>query len=289
MDGTAEHLRPDPGDFSEVAYSPGGTHLALELEGALRFYDLSTGEMDRASEDGGAFPRWSDSGTYLYYSRRTRDDEWIVSRTRADGTGATEELYRSQVRLTVTDALPGDTVLLVSSGQAPLRDLLVMRLTPEGVKLTPFLTASWNESFGVVSPKGDRVAYVSNESGRAEVYVRSFPDANGQVRVSSGEGGRPVWAGDGMALFYLSGTTMTRVLALSDGSFSTPEPVFDRPGVVFGGEVGEDLIAWDIHPGGVGFVMVEVARADESGGPEMPGHVQIVTNWFEELKRLVPS
>ena len=68
----------------------------------------------------------------------------------------------------------------------------------------PFLNAAYTESNGRFSPDGKLVAYVSNESGRNEVYVATFPKADQKARISSAGGAWPRWRGDGKELFYLS-------------------------------------------------------------------------------------
>lgn len=67
------------------------------------------------------------------------------------------------------------------------------------VVFADYLVGPWNEFMGAVSPDGGRAAYVSNESGVPEVYVRSFPEAAGQLRVSENGGTEPVWDPDGSA------------------------------------------------------------------------------------------
>ena len=109
------------------------------------------------------------------------------------------------------------------------------------------------------------------------------------MMVSSEGATSPLWAPNGSAIYFQSGTTIMRASAAADGSFSPPEALFDRPNLVFVGAAGESQRAWDIDPTGTHFVTVEVV-ADEDDAPQQGGtNIIIVANWFEELKQRMGS
>ena len=284
MDGTATRLPPRPGGFSEVQYSPNGSQLAITFEGEIHLYDVLTGAMRQFTDAGGSFPKWSPDGVHLYFSSE-RDSALDADafRKRADRSATAEPLYRRPGTDLIADVLPGDSILLVQQGGAG--DLLLMRFATDSVEFEPFLTAAWSERLGTVSPDGNQVAYVSNESGRNEVYVRLFPDAGNPLRVSSGGGDWPLWAPDGSAIYYLNGSRVMRTALASGGGFSAPELLFDRPNLVFGGSAGASQRRWDVDPSGSHFVTVEVVADQEAGAPPRSGNIFIVVNWFEELRQ----
>ena len=72
-------------------------------------------------------------------------------------------------------------------------------------KPTPFLQTEFNDGWAKLSPDGRWIAYVSDESGREQVYVQSFPEHGGKWQISNGGGEQPLWRRDGRELFYLSG------------------------------------------------------------------------------------
>jgi eukaryotic-like serine/threonine-protein kinase len=101
-------------------------------------------------------------------------------------------------------------------------------------KPVPFAQTPFIESFGRFSPDGHWVAYVSDESGSREVYVRPFPSGSGKWRISTNGGSQPRWSRDGKELFYLTGPTLSLTLisvavrATAAGfEADAPKPVFE--------------------------------------------------------------
>ena len=146
-----------------------------------------------------------------------------------------------------------------------------------------------------ISPDGQWIAYSSNESGEDdeyEVYVRPFPEVNTRrLKVSTSGGYNPLWSPDGKELFYRNGDSVMAVPVEMEPSlsFGTPEVLFSgtyaQPNV---GDISRQTM-WDIHPDGKRFLMIKPPEAtdDESRSGE-PRKINIVLNWFEELKQRVP-
>jgi len=142
------------------------------------------------------------------------------------------------------------------------------------------------ERNAALSPDGRWMAYQSIESGQWEVYVRPFPDVNGgRWQVSSGGGGWPLWSPDGRELFYVA----------SEGMMAVPietEPTFTQGTVDLLFDLGpyERFLRnrrIDISPEGDRFLLLK-----EGGGSDETAEttsIHVVLNWFEELKRLVPT
>jgi Tol biopolymer transport system component len=119
----------------------------------------------------------------------------------------------------------GRYVLYESFDSETKRDLWVAQVTPdglpvEGVQPKPYLRGPSSEWHGRFSPEPNPgwVAYESDETGRSEVYIASFPDARRRLQVTSGGGTFPQWGPDGHELFYLSGDGMLTVVGLKDGA-----------------------------------------------------------------------
>lgn len=151
----------------------------------------------------------------------------------------------------------------------------------------PFLQTSFSEILAQFSPDEKWVAYASNESGRYEVYIRSFPDGGGQRLVSVNGGGQPRWSDEGGELFYVVESTLMAV------------PVSTRPTLTIGkpqrlfssGDLGSagSRYTYDITPDGKQFVMAEaVVPDDASDEPESDGEpqtsIRIVENWYAEFR-----
>ena len=133
-----------------------------------------------------------------------------------------------------------------------------------------------------LSPDGRWIAYVSDETGRREVYVRPFPKVEeGKWQISSDGGVSPLWAPDGGELFFRSGDDMMVARIETEPTFKagTPELLFEgRYSVAFGRN-------YDIDPEGERFLMLK----DVQGQAPTRSQLTVVLHWFEELKRLVPT
>ncbi len=142
---------------------------------------------------------------------------------------------------------------------------------------------SWTE----FSPDGRYLAYQSDESGRFEVYVRPFPEVDrDRWQISTAGGAHPAWARSGRELFYLdASSTLTAVPIKASGStFSA-----GKPAKVFDAKYSTPFPPrqYDVSPDGQRFLMLK----DSAGGdPDAtPASMVVVLNWFEELKRLLPT
>jgi serine/threonine-protein kinase len=146
--------------------------------------------------------------------------------------------------------------------------------------LRPLLQEKYSEWEPKISPDGRWMAYVSEESGKSEVYVRPFPDVNkGKWQVSTSGGRDPLWSPDGRGLFYRNGDSVMAVAVQT-------EPTFN-PGKTEALFQGKYTSYWDISHDGKRFLMLKEPQSTASGG-EGPRKINIVLNWFEELKQRVP-
>jgi serine/threonine-protein kinase len=142
---------------------------------------------------------------------------------------------------------------------------------------TLFLSTPFTETAPAFSPDGRWIAYVSDESGQYEVYVRPYPGPGGTWQVSAQGGEEHIWSRDGKELFYRNGNVWMRVDVRLDGRFQagTPEVVFEGPYVNVGGR------SYDITPDGQRFIVLE--PVEPATAPVT--HLTVVLNWFEEVKR----
>ncbi|HEX7252358.1 MAG TPA: hypothetical protein VF376_05705, partial [Thermoanaerobaculia bacterium] len=116
-----------------------------------------------------------------------------------------------------------------------------------------FAATAFDEGGGRFSPDGRWVAYTSDESGRTEVHVTSFPDASRHYRVSSGGAAQPRWSPDGRELFYVSGNKMTSVPVQKQGedlAFGASQVLFERPFQTFGGTAFNTSTRYDVSKDG---------------------------------------
>ena len=136
----------------------------------------------------------------------------------------------------------------------------------------PFLATEFNEGEAVFSPNGDWIAYTSNESGQAEVYVRPFPGPGGKFQISSEGGKTPIWPRDGKEIFYVSlndTKLMSAGIAMKNSTVevSNVHPVFAMTGI--GCDVTTD-----------GKFIVNVLLESQLSSP-----LTLVVNWDVELRK----
>ena len=157
-------------------------------------------------------------------------------------------------------------------------------LSPKG-EPAAWLATGADELHGRMSPDGRLLAYSSNESGRREVYVQPFQGSRERVQLSTDGGGEPAWSPKGNRIFYRQGNAMMAV-DLAQGerlAVGKPKRLFDA-----GWELGS---GWDpaitasfaVMPDGERFLMVRYEP------DAIPTRINVVLNWFDELRRRVPT
>jgi eukaryotic-like serine/threonine-protein kinase len=156
-------------------------------------------------------------------------------------------------------------------------EISVLRLGDR--KAQPFLRTPFNESAPRFSPDGRWLAYISDESGRWEIYVQPYPGPGGKWQISTEGGTEPVWNRNGRELFYRRGDKMMAVDITTQSSFSA-----GNPRVLFEGRYALTPLTfpnYDVSPDGQRFLML---KPSEQAGAA-PTQINVVLNWFEELKR----
>jgi Tol biopolymer transport system component len=196
----------------------------------------------------------------------------------ADMSGSAEKLITNDHLLVPTSWSP-DGRILAFTEHHPSTGADIWILAMDGKREPqPFLKTSFNENLAEFSPDGRWIAYCSNESGRDEVYVRPFPGPGGITKISTTGGFLPVWAPDGRELFYRIEDKMMVVAIDTKPTFTAgkPELLFESPSTI--------VERYSISPDGQRFIMIE-----EGEYSTPPTQLNIILNWFEELKTNVPS
>jgi eukaryotic-like serine/threonine-protein kinase len=155
----------------------------------------------------------------------------------------------------------------------------------------PLLSERYIEADPKISPDGRWMAYTSNESGQNEIYVRAFPEVNkDKWQVSTNGGHCPLWLPDGRQLFYRSGDATMTVKIETEPTFRPGKPEILFRGAYFSYHaIGIEFTPWDISNDGKRFVMAKPYQpADGKSAQAGPRKINIVLNWFEELKQRVP-
>jgi len=199
-------LSPDGTKAAVARVSGGGLSAGGEPATNLWVIDLQRGIDTRLTlnpVNGDENPIWSPDGRRIAFARHARGNEAEVYEVPA--AGGEERLLIPSIRNThpVDWSPDGTTLLLHMSDDNGSQSLASVRLDGDMAPV-PFLATAFDEGQGQFSPDGRFVAYTSNESGGAEVYVRPFPAGTDRWQVSSKGGGEPRWRADGRELFYMA-------------------------------------------------------------------------------------
>jgi serine/threonine-protein kinase len=190
-------------DYTTPRFSPDGRRVAFVgnfLGGELWVADRTRGTLQRLALAGQAIgPEWSPDGRRLVFGYLTPSSpSWDIYMMSADGSGAAEPLIAtSQTEFPAGWAADGSLVFWRSTMNRG--DILYQDAS--GVE-HPFAASGADERSPVLSPDGRWLAYVSDESGRREVYVRPFPAGAGRWQVSSEGGIEPRWSKGGREIVY---------------------------------------------------------------------------------------
>lgn len=200
------------GNFTEQFLSPDGKRVVFGrgdsgISEDIWQLDMTRGTMTRFTFDAASdvCPVWSRDGKSIYFASSRDGGVFNLYRKSATGAGSEELVLKTE-----GNAFPDDWVikdgtefLLFELERSTRFDVWVVPLTGER-KPFALLDSEFNETHPQFSPDGRFVAYVSDESGRAEVYVQTFPISGGKWQISTNGGDEPQWRADGRELFYIA-------------------------------------------------------------------------------------
>jgi Tol biopolymer transport system component len=286
-DGRAEPVAAPPGGYyANAAISPDGRRAAVDIEAetvGVWVYDFARATLTPVTTGKGSSqaPRWSPDGTRLVYRGTRMGSRNLWRKTVDDAIG--EERVTTGEGVQTPGSWSADGRWLVYYDSDPATGFDVWALPsggdrkPRAVVRTPFA-----EQYPRLSPDGRWLAYTSNESGRSEVLVQSFPEPAGRTQISTNGGIEPVWSRDGRELFYLNGDAMMAVEIRTSPTFTagSPRKLFEGRYVPSPNGVS----SYDVSQDGQRFLRVQPLHPDPP-----TDQIQVTLNWFEELKRLVPT
>jgi Tol biopolymer transport system component len=300
--GAEQALAAPARAYRGARLSPDGRQVVVaieELETQVWLYDLFRETLTRFTFEGNTNlgSIWTRDGKRIVFESN-KEGPMNLFWQLADGSGGLERLTTSE-NLHIPGSWSPDGRLLAFAEVDPATgyDIWILQMgdTSQGStqipsassgrvpKAQPFLRTPFNEGVPVFSPDGRWLAYISDESGRFEIYVQPYPGPGGKWQISTEGGTEPVWNRNGRELFYRSGDKMMAVDITTQPSFAA-----GKPKVLFTGQylpTPGTLSNYDVSPDGQRFLMIKPSVQAQIA----PTQINVVLNWFEELKQKVPT
>jgi len=228
-DGTVNGHVGVPGSYTDLALAPDERRIAVgrvDPGKQAAIFVLDGGARDTALkmtfDSVSMRPVWSPDGASLAYAS-VRNGPPSLFRRAVPSMGQDELLFKSNRANLPDDWCAGGRMMLFEATDPETqRDVWLLPLAGER-KPVPVLRTPANELDAHCSPDRRWLAYTSDESGRPEIYVSSFPAAGGKWPISTGGGTQPRWRGDGTELFYLTPDRTLMSVHVGTGSTSTFE------------------------------------------------------------------
>ena len=270
-EGKAESLGKGQDLYREVRLSPDGMKAVVRIGLNLWIHDLQRGTRAplTSGKDSNLLPLWSPDATRVIFGSN-RGGDWDLYSQPSDGSRPADVLLKQPYDQYPSSMARDGTLLYLEINPKTGTDLWTR--SPDG-KTSPLRVTPSNERDGRFSPSvagAPRwVAYTSDESGRNEVYVQSYPAGTNRIAVSDGGGSTPRWSSDGKELFYLTGDAVVAVAVRADGTIGAPRRLFDRSNYYL-------RYGYDVSPDGKRFLMI---RRDEGS---VPRQLNVILNWSDE-------
>ena len=285
--GTLNPLKVPPKAYGFPRVSPDGKQIAFGIEDGkdanVWIYDVAGTSAIRQLTVGGAnrYPIWSmDSQRVAFQS--DREGDFGIFWQRADGSGTAERLTKPEQGVAqIPDSWSPNSqkfsFTAIKGSEAAVRIYSLQDKKETLFAQMPSVALRWS----AFSPDGHWLAYTSNQTGRNQIWVQPFPATGAKFPIVSG--GHPVWSPDGRELFYNSGANQTSVVSITTQptvTFAVPSPV---PNGIQNRNPSNAPRASDITPDGKYFV--GVVNVDQTSSGSFAPQIQVVLNWFEDLKQ----
>jgi eukaryotic-like serine/threonine-protein kinase len=293
--GQERSLNVPTRSYFQPRLSPDEQRLAVMIGGAIGntsadiwVWDFSHENLSRVTDDGNHnYLQWTPDGHRVSFLSQTgpvsSGGRGTISWKLVDNSNAAiETLLSGQPAGPPLSWSPDGRVLaFVNLHPVTRGDIWTVRVD-EKSQPRPFLQTRFAEGSPTFSPDGRWLAYVSDESGRSEVYVQPFPGPGARIAISTGGGSEPVWPRRGHELFYRNGDSMMAVEVTTGPTFTA-----GKPRRLFDGRYARSTALWpnyDVTADGQRFLMVKGVEEFT-----FPTQINVVLNWDRELKRLVPT
>lgn len=280
--GQSTPLNQEGLSYDHLQISPDGKRIAMEKDDLLYVYDLErniTTQLTFKSDT--IHPVWSPNGQMLAFNSDWRGEggNKTMHFLSMDGSKEVDDVYHSELPIYPCSwSSDGLWIAFYEINPNTQRDIWVLFFKDRTAK--PIIATQYNERTPMFSPDGRFLAYVSNDTGRDEIYVQPFPTTGEKWQVSRKGGREPFWDPSRSKLYYRVGNKMMSVEIESGPTFNWGEEQ-----IVFEGNFYSHLnyTTYSMTPDGDRFMM------EKPRGELVVKQINMVLNWFEELKRLAPA
>jgi Tol biopolymer transport system component/DNA-binding winged helix-turn-helix (wHTH) protein len=284
--GATQTIPAPPRGYAAIRLSPDGQRLAAGItdgDPGLWIYELDRGTLTRLTTSVlNPYAIWTPDGkrvTFRSAISNPFDLDWMP----INSSGVEEHLITGE-GLPIPGSWSPDGQVLAFSEQDPTTGWDIWVLNLEGDrKPRPFLQTASNEGGATFSPDGRWLAYQSDETGRDEIYVGSFPVAGRKWQISTEGGTEPLWAKNGQELFFRNGDKMMAAAVETKPTFAA-----GKPKLLFKGDYAAGPFSfmpkYGVTPDSQRFLMLKAAEPERYAS-----QINVVLNWSEELKEKFPT
>jgi len=284
LEGKITPLKLPPRPYNMPRISPDGRKIAVTMglvngnNNDIWIYDLKSSVFNKFTFSNTMFDAiWSKDGKKIYFASGGRNEGVMVKPT--DGSSEGILILPSKIpQFPVSITPDGKQMILNKLGGTAEGEIYIFNLNKK-TAATPLFKSKVYEYSGHVSPSGRYLTYGSNETGKLEIYVRTYPDLKGKWQISTEGGASPLWAPDETALYYINNLgKMMMVPVQTKPKFlpGKPQVLFDVSQMNF---PNNPIHNYDISPNGKRFIMVQNTRFNTNSTT-----FNIVTNWNRELQ-----
>jgi len=282
--GQIERVLEEGRFFRAPRVSPDGRQIAVQINagGSCDLWLREAGTLRPLTDTGQASnPIWTPDGRFVTFSSRSRGS-FAIQSIPSDGAGEARTLLVSNLPI-VPEAWSSDATQLIFREISSTPDLFVTDMREPGSKRA-YVASDFSEHSATLSPSGEWVAYISDQIGSEEVYVRPFPGPGPERRVSRRGGEAPSWGRDDSELVFRSSDEDSVLIAslrldltevvVEERALFDAEPYWNPPGSA----------SYDIHPQGQRLLMLNQRDPDATRS-----RLRVVENWFLDLRELVDA
>jgi serine/threonine-protein kinase len=283
--GKLDTLLSEPRDYQNPRFSPDGTRIAFAHSGTinadLSLYDIPRKMLSRLTTGTGENPEWYADGKRILFDRNTTATAGLLWEP-ADGSVLSEQLHPKLppgVGTPLNPSLSPDQTTIAFAAQAGSQRWNIYYFRPGIDEVAhPYVATPFDDFSPRFSPDGKWIAYISDDSGNFEVFVRPFPGPGARTQISAGGGTEPTWSRDGRHIYYRNGlrlieTDVTLGAAISLGA--------RRPAFSLTSSPAENArrtgASYDLSPDGQRIVF-----AQPTGGE---ARLVVIVNWFTVVRK----